>query len=439
MIFLGGFAGSIFAPDSAGTVVFLAAGMLLYVMSVVGLGAFHRTFAGVAVATAGLALVSGNFDPGQYFAELPTYFGIIAVLLVLSVAGYPIRAERYEAQIRALTSRLRRRGAGVRASSGALGHLLGSVLDVGSIVLADVIFSRAAPGERIRAVIWAARGFSFIPLWANLNLLTATTVTVTGVTYVGLLTVSLPFAVAGLGLSLLVAQRQRGQEADTLEDEPETTLDRGALAVLLYPVLLILTVALANYALPEIPLTSTIAITVTVVVVAIATLATLLLRTGSAFRRLRDETSTSLSASHAEFVIFGSAGILVVSLESLGALAPLGELLGALPLVLVAPALALTIALGFAVGIHVLPMVLLIDTAFPLAAGPAPALWAVAILLGSQSMVLMTPFSNSVTLLSKVTGLPAMKVGAHAQWRFSLLVAVAATIYLTAMSFFLLG
>ena len=40
---------------------------------------------------------------------MPTYFGIVAVLLVLSIAGYPIQAARYEVQIRALMAALTRR------------------------------------------------------------------------------------------------------------------------------------------------------------------------------------------------------------------------------------------------------------------------------------------------------------------------------------------
>src|SRR3712207_7883197 len=43
--------------------------------------------------------------------------------------------------------------------------------------------------------------------------------------------------------------------------------------------------------------------------------------------RSGDETHGSLATSHAEFALFGSAGILVLSLEALGALAPLGNLL----------------------------------------------------------------------------------------------------------------
>src|SRR3712207_8176260 len=121
--------------------------------------------------------------------------------------------------------------------------------------------------------------------------------------------------------------------------------------------------------------------------------------------RSGDETRGSLATSHAEFALFGSAGILVLSLEALGALAPLGNLLSALPTALVAPALAAIMAVGFVAGIHVVPMVLLLNTAFPLDGGPAPALWAAALLLGAQSTLLLTPFSSAVTMLSRLTGL----------------------------------
>ena len=122
------------------------------------------------------------------------------------------------------------------------------------------------------------------------------------------------------------------------------------------------------------------------------------LRQSSPLRRLGTETRHSLVESHAEFALFGSAGVLVVSLEVLGALQPVGELFAALPAVLVAPALALTVGLGWLAGIHVIPMVLLINTAFPLDGGPAPVLWAIAILLGAQATLLLTPFSNNVTM-----------------------------------------
>ena len=165
-------------------------------------------------------------------------------------------------------------------------------------------------------------------------------------------------------------------------------MDRGAAAVLLYPVLLVAAVALVNVMFPVLPLTSAIAVTVAVIVLLIAALAAVLTRKASPLVRLGRETRGSLSSSHAEFALFGSAGILVLSLQVLGALEPLGAMLSALPTVLVAPALAMIMALGFVAGIHVIPMVLLLNAAFPLDGGPAPALWAAALLLGAQSTLL---------------------------------------------------
>ena len=49
---------------------------------------------------------------------MPTYFGIVAVLLVLSIAGYPIQAARHEVQIRALMAALTRRGVSIKATAG---------------------------------------------------------------------------------------------------------------------------------------------------------------------------------------------------------------------------------------------------------------------------------------------------------------------------------
>jgi hypothetical protein len=143
---------------------------------------------------------------------------------------------------------------------------------------------------------------------------------------------------------------------------------------------------------PALPLTAAIAMTVVVIVVLIATLAAMLTRRMSPLVRLGRETRGSLATSQAEFALFVSAGVLVLSLKELGALAPLGALLSALPTVLVAPALALIMAVGFISGIHVIPMVLLLNTAFPLDGGPAPALGAAALLLGSQSVLLLTPW-----------------------------------------------
>ncbi|MDX6379071.1 MAG: hypothetical protein QOI57_95, partial [Rubrobacteraceae bacterium] len=349
-------------------------------------------------------------------------------------AGYPIRAERYEAQIRALLSAMTKRGVGVETTAGALGHVLGAVLDVGSFVLIDVILRRAAPHERIEALTWAGRTFSFTPLWSNLNVFTATTITLTGVSYPGLLAVSLPFVLLGLAATLFFAQKEKGE----VEDASETPLDRGAAAVLLYPMLLVVAVALVNVLVPELSLTATIAVTVAAVVILIAGLASILLRQSSPLRRLADETRDSLTSSHAEFALFGSAGILVLSLEGLGALAPIGDLFTALPPVLVAPALAVTITLGFIAGIHVLPLVLLINTAFPLDSGPAPALWAMAILLGAQPALLLTPFSNSVTMLARLTGLHPLAIGPKRNWGFCLVLALAAMVYLGLLTLLLL-
>jgi len=382
----------------------------------------------------GALLFSGRFDAGTFFDGLPIYFNIIAVLLVLSVAGYPIRAERYEAQIRALMAAMTKRGVGVGTTSGALGHLLGAVLDVGSFVLIDVILRRAAPRGRIEALVWAGRTFSFAPMWTNLNVLTVTTITLTGVSYGGLLAVSLPFVALGLFATLLSAQRERYE----VEEVSETPLDRGAAAVLLYPVLLVAAVALANALFPRLSLTAVISVTVSAIVALISVLAAAALRRTSPLGRLAAESRETLAESHAEFALFGSAGVLVLSLEALGALAPVGNLFSALPPVLVAPALALVVALGFVGGIHVIPLVLLINTAFPLGGGPAPALWAIAILLGSQVALLLTPFSNSVTMLARLTRLHPLEIGPKRNWVFSLVMALAATAYLTLLTFLLL-
>jgi hypothetical protein len=104
----------------------------------------------------------------------------------------------------------------------------------------------------------------------------------------------------------------------------------------------------------------------------------------------------------------------------------------------VAPALALVMALGFIAGIHVIPLVLLIDTTFPLSGGPAPALWAMAILLGSQTTLLLTPFSNNVTMLARLTGLHPLEIGPKRNWGFSLLVALAGLLYLVLLTLLLL-
>jgi hypothetical protein len=434
--FLVAYAWSTFAPALLGTAAFLGTGAVLYALSLPWASAFHKGLALVSFALLGATVATGRFEAGAFFEGLPAYLNVVAVLLVLSVAGYPIRAARYEAQIRALMASLTLRGASVRTTSGILGHVLGAVLDVGAFVLIDVILGRAAPRGRVEALSWAGRGFSFVPLWTNLNVFTATTIVLTGVSYPNLLALTLPFALPGLAGTLFFAQREKGEP----EDSPDsgTPLDRGAAAVVLYPVVLIAAVAFVNLLAPEVPLTAAIAVTVAVVVVLIGCLATAALRRLSPLRRLARETRGSLTASHAEFALFGSAGILVLSLEALGALAPLGDLLSALPPALVAPALMITLGLGFLVGIHVIPMVLLIDTAFPLDSGPSPALWAAAILLGSQAVLLLTPFSSAVTMLSRLTGLHPLEIGPRRNWGFSLAVTLTAMLYVGVLTSLLL-
>ena len=434
VVFLVAYAVVAFAPGwGPATAVFLGAGLILYAISVPFSSSFHKGLALVSLAALGTAVALGRFEAGDFFGGLPAYFGVVAVLLVLSAAGYPIRAARYTIQIRALTGALTRRGVSTGATSGVLGHVLGAVLDVGALVLVDVISRRAAPAARIQALTWAGRAFSFVPLWANLNLLTATTIELTGVSYPALLAVALPFVCLGMAAMLVVAQRGK-EETQT---SPKAALDRGAVAVLLYPVLLVSAVALTNLLLPSLSLTAAIAVTVAVVVGAIALLATVMLRRRSPVRRLATEARESLVSSHAEFAIFVSAGILVLSLEALGALAPVGDALGALPPALVAPALALVVGAGFVVGIHVVPLVLLINTAFPLIESPSPALWAMAILLGSTCALLLTPFSNSVTMLAKLSGLHPLEIGPKRNWRFAAALVVASAAYLTLLTFVL--
>jgi hypothetical protein len=434
VLFLAGYGWQTFAPDSFGTALFLGTGAVLFVISVPWSSTFHRAFALVAFVALCATVFSGRFDFVDYYKGMPTYCGIVAVLLVLSIAGYPIRAARYEIQIRALMVALTRRGVSVKTMAGALGHVLGAVLDVGALVLIDVITGRSAPKERIDSLKWAGRAYSFAPLWTNLNLLTATTIVLTGVSYPSLLAVTLPFVFVGLAVTLLFAQREGGE----VEEIPRAPLDRGAAAVLLYPVLLVAAVALVNVAFPALPLTAAIAMTVVVIVVLIATLAAVLTRRMSPLVRLGRETRGSLATSHAEFALFVSAGVLVLSLKELGALAPLGVLLSALPTVLVAPALALIMAVGFISGIHVIPMVLLLNTAFPLDGGSAPALWAAALLLGSQSVLLLTPFSTTVTMLSRLTGMHPLDVGPRRNLGFGLLVALGAMLYLGVLTLLLL-
>ena len=329
--FLAAYAWSNLAPSSLATGVFLATGLLLYASSVPRASAFHKGLALVSFAVLGAVFATGRFGAGAFFRGLPGYYGVVAVLLVLSIAGYPLRAARYEAQIRGLVAALTRRGAGVGTASGIMGHLLGAVLDVGAFVLMDVILRRAAPRGRLDALTWAGRGFSFAPLWTNLNVFTATTIVLTGVSYPSLLTVTLPFALLGLAATSLVAQRAKDEDSIGPNDGPDEPLDRRSAAVVLYPVLLVATVALASLLFPKLSLTAAIAVTVAVVVALISVLAALVLRRTSPLGRLARETRSSLVASHAEFALFGSAGILVLSLGELGALAPPGDLLSSLP------------------------------------------------------------------------------------------------------------
>jgi hypothetical protein len=86
----------------------------------------------------------------------------------------------------------------------------------------------------------------------------------------------------------------------------------------------------------------------------------------------------------------------------------------------------------------VIPMILLINTAFPLDGGQSPALWAAALLLGAQSVLLLTPFSSAVTMLSRLTGLHPLDIGPRRNWRFGLVVALAAMLYLIALTLLLL-
>ncbi|MDQ4002751.1 MAG: hypothetical protein M3259_02795, partial [Actinomycetota bacterium] len=184
-VFLIAYAASFLAPHPLVTTVFLGTGGLLLAASVPWASTFHKALALAGSLAFGVLLLSGRFEARAFFDGLPAYFIIVAVLLILSIAGYPIRAARFEAQIRALVVTLTRRGVGVRTTSGVLGHLLGAVLDVGAFVLIDVILHRAAPKGRVEALVWAGRTFSFAPLWTNLNVFTATTVELTGASYTG--------------------------------------------------------------------------------------------------------------------------------------------------------------------------------------------------------------------------------------------------------------
>lgn len=433
-VFLVAYAISALASTQAAAWVFVGSGLLLYAFSVPWANAFHRGMAAIALVALGTAVATGSFNPAGFLEGLPTYYGIVAVLLVLTVAGYPIRAARFEQHVGDLLAAMSRKGVGLKAAGGGLGHLLGVALDVGSFVLVDAFSRGASREERLGTLVAAGRGFSFIPMWANLNIMTATTITLTGVTYPALLAVALPFVIPGMAITLLVAQRGK----PPAEEAPGGTPSREAALVPLYPLLLVAAVAMTGSLFPVLQLTTVIALTVAVVVAAIALVATLRARRLDPAKRLARETRTSLSASHNEFALFGSAGILVLSLTQLGVLEPIGELFSALPMLLVAPALAVAMSFGFIAGVHVIPMVLLVDAAFPLDAAPSPALWAVAILLGAQSAIMITPFSSSVTMISRLTGKHPFEVGPGRNWRFSLVSALCGLAYLGLLSALLL-
>ena len=431
-MFLATYAVDAVVPGTFATAVFLGTGLVLFALSVPFSSSFHKGLVAAAFVAFGALVLSGRLEAEAFFGGLGTYFGIVGVLLVLSMAGYPIRAARFAEQIRALLSAAARGGFGTRATSGALGHVLGAVLDVGSLVLIDAVLRSAASTEtRFSSLVWGARAFSFAPLWTNLNVLTAITIVLTGVTYPALLAVSQPYVVAGMAATLLFARAgEKGEE----EPLSETPLNRGAAAVLAYPVLLVAAVAVAHGVFPGFSLTATVSLTVAAVVALVAAAAAVLLRTRKPLRRLGVETREALVGSHAEFALFGGAGVLVLSLTQLGALAPVTWLFESLPVAFVAPALFVVIALGFLGGIHVVPMVLLVHAAFPLNSGPTPALWAVAILLGCQGVLLLSPFSNSVTMLARLSGLHPMEIGARRNVRFSVAATTAGLLYVGILS-----
>ncbi|MBA2781739.1 MAG: hypothetical protein H0T74_02265, partial [Rubrobacteraceae bacterium] len=90
IVFLAGYVWQTFAPGSLGTDLFLGVGAVLFVISVPWSSAFHRAFALIAFAALGAVIFTGSFDFADFLGGMPTYFGIVAVLLVLSTAGYPI-------------------------------------------------------------------------------------------------------------------------------------------------------------------------------------------------------------------------------------------------------------------------------------------------------------------------------------------------------------
>lgn len=416
-VFLMAYALSSLTAFPLGQAVFVVTGAVLYFLSVPWATGFHKIFALISFLVLGVTLLTGRLDAAGFVEDLSPYFSIVAVLLVLSVAGYPIRAARYEAQIRALLTQMARRGVRPKTVVGGLGHLLGTVLDVGALVLMDVVGRKTIPGERVDSLVWAARAFAFAPLWSNLNLLTVITIELAGVSYLTLLLFGLPYVVAGLCVTLFLTQKEKG----VVEYPEEQKLDRGAAAVLAYPVVLVAAVAFINHLYPETSLTVVLALTVGAIVLLIAGLAAGLARKSSPVRRLATETRTSLVGSHAEFTLFGSAGILVICLTQLGALAPIGSLFTSLGTPLVVPALILAIALGFVFGIHSIPMVLLVNAAFPLGESAMPVLWALAILVGNGAGMLLTPFSNTTAMLSRLTGVHPLEVGPGRNWKFALL------------------
>ena len=152
--------------------------------------------------------------------------------------------------------------------------------------------------------------------------------------------------------------------------------------------MLVTAVALVNLTFPALPLTAAIAVTVATIVLSIAALAAVLTRRASPLARLGKRRAARSRPRTPSSPFSGLPASSYSLSESPWRPRTARRISLALPTVLVAPALALIMGVGFVAGIHVIPMVLLLNTAFPLDGGPAPALWAAALLLGAQSTLL---------------------------------------------------
>lgn len=403
----------------------IAAVLVLLVVIARSPGAWLARGSGrLALILTGIALgmIAVHGDVGRILRDAAGYFGIIALLLCVSLIRIPVRAMRLDAAVLGLLARVseRRRVPTVMVSS----TMLAPVLNLGTVALLGAMLrDRSIPTVSVPRAV--TRGVGAALLWAPTFAPTALIMTqFPNVTWSHTLPIAIPLALA----ALLLGGREKGVVAIDAKEAtgPEPLWNGLLLVAVIGALMLVLRIGL------HMSITSAVSLAA-VGGFAIWTLLWDARRAPEIRSGLRDHTENAWRQVSAESVLFLSAGLLAsvlqdpywsASMEPVRAIVDTPGWMSIAIIIFGIPALTV-------VGIHpIVPYTLLVGQITPDGIGISPEglymLWTVVWMLS----MLLSPASALNLSAASSFGVSPWRVGARANWSFGVMFGAVAVVVL---------